>query len=82
VEIVDLDLLVQSPQIYARIIGGMEEKTLEGQQWRSILCSRIFQPVGEEGPFYRQEICRLQSFWVVRSKSRSQFQIPLWTTKI
>jgi hypothetical protein len=55
-EIVDLDLLFQSPQIYARIIGRMEEKTLEGQQWRSILCSRIFQPVGEEGPFYRQEI--------------------------
>jgi hypothetical protein len=51
VEIVDLDLLFQSPQKDARIIGGMEEEALEDQQWRSISSSRTLKHLGKKTPF-------------------------------
>jgi len=36
--VIDLDLLFQIPQVYARIIGGIErEASLRGQHWWSAL---------------------------------------------
>ena len=55
---VDLDLLSQIPQRYARIMGGIKSKASfsEGQQWRrekGKTCSKAWGTVGEENPLNR-----------------------------
>ena len=50
--IVDLDLLFQIPQEYARIIGGIERKQAqEGQQWRGKLARKVEEPLGKKAPY-------------------------------
>ena len=50
--IVDLDLLFQIPQEYARIIGGIERKQdQEGQQWRGKLARMVEEPLGKKAPY-------------------------------
>ena len=50
--IVDLDLLFQIPQEYARIIGGIERKQAqEGQQWRGKLARMVEEPLGKKAPY-------------------------------